>query len=111
MLNDLKCEACGKEATALAANEQQALLVQLPEWQIIEREGVPQLERVFVFNNFKQAFAFTNQVANLAEEQFHHPAILLEWGKVTVTWWSHSIKGLHLNDFVCAAKVDSLALD
>jgi 4a-hydroxytetrahydrobiopterin dehydratase len=66
------------------------------------------LEREFKFKNFKQALAFANQVAELAEAEFHHPAILLEWGKVTVTWWTHAIKGLHKNDFICAAKTDAL---
>jgi len=51
---------------------------------------------------------FTNQVGEIAEAQGHHPAILTEWGKVTVTWWTHKIKGLHRNDFIMAAKTDRL---
>ena len=49
-----------------------------------------------------------SKVANLAEEEDHHPEITLEWGKVTVSWWSHKIKGLHRNDFIAAAKTDNL---
>ena len=51
---------------------------------------------------------FTNKVAKLAEEEDHHPEIVLEWGNVTVSWWSHKIKGLHKNDFICASKTDDL---
>jgi len=81
---------------------------QLPDWQIIERDKIPRLERVFLFKNFLQALAFTNQVGALAEAEDHHPAILTEWGRVTVTFWTHFLKGLHLNDFIAAAKTDWL---
>ncbi|SDH15402.1 4a-hydroxytetrahydrobiopterin dehydratase [Vibrio xiamenensis] len=108
MLEQLTCEACSKGAEALNTQQQQRLLAELRDWQICVREGIPQLEKVFVFKNFKLAWAFADQVAHLAEAQFHHPSILLEWGKVTVTWWSHSLKGLHRNDFICAAKCDAL---
>ncbi|GAK82496.1 pterin-4-alpha-carbinolamine dehydratase [Vibrio ponticus] len=106
MLNELRCEACTPEAMPASYDEQQEMLAQLQEWQIIERDGIAQLEKQFKFKNFLSAWSFANKVAELAEEEFHHPAILLEWGKVTVTWWSHSIKGLHKNDFICAAKCD-----
>jgi 4a-hydroxytetrahydrobiopterin dehydratase len=56
-----------------------------------------------------QALDFTNKVGGLAEEEDHHPAILTEYGKVTVVWWTHAIKGLHRNDFIMAAKTDQLA--
>ena len=49
-----------------------------------------------------------NKVADLAEKEDHHPEIILEWGKVTVIWWSHKIGGLHKNDFICASKTDAL---
>ncbi|MGL6312812.1 4a-hydroxytetrahydrobiopterin dehydratase [Vibrio sp. WXL103] len=108
MLNELRCEACTSDATALTAQEQQTLLNQIDHWKIVVRDGIPQLEKQFTFKTFKAAWAFSNQIAQLAEDEFHHPAILLEWGKVTVTWWSHKIKGLHRNDFICAAKCDQL---
>ncbi|QXO15466.1 MULTISPECIES: 4a-hydroxytetrahydrobiopterin dehydratase [Vibrio] len=108
MLEELRCEACGADAIALNAAEQQTLLRELDDWSLMLRAGIPQLEKIYRFKNFKQAWAFADQIAQLAEEQFHHPAILLEWGQVTVTWWSHSIKGLHKNDFICAAKCDAL---
>ena len=49
-----------------------------------------------------------DEIAELAEKEGHHPALLTEWGRTTVTWWTHKIKGLHRNDFVMAAKTDEL---
>jgi len=83
---------------------------QVPGWKVVEKDGVSRLERVFQFKNFLQALAFTNQVGGVAESEGHHPALLTEWGKVTVTWWTHKIKGLHRNDFIMAAKTDKLYL-
>ncbi len=103
-----QCEACHVDAPKVSDNELAELIGQLPDWVPEVRDGVMMLERVFKFKNFKQALAFTNQVAELAEAEFHHPAITTEWGKVTVTWWTHAIKGLHRNDFICAAKTDAL---
>jgi 4a-hydroxytetrahydrobiopterin dehydratase len=81
---------------------------QVPEWRILEQEGIQHLQRVFTFKDFAQALAFTNKVGQLAEANDHHPAILTEWGRVTVTWWTHKVKGLHRNDFIMAAKTDQL---
>jgi 4a-hydroxytetrahydrobiopterin dehydratase len=81
---------------------------QVPDWAIVEREGIPRLERVFSFRSFAEALRFTNRVGALAEAEGHHPAILTEWGRVTVTLWTHKIGGLHRNDFILAAKIDSL---
>ena len=81
---------------------------QIPDWQLVERDGIRRLERVFRFPNFAEALAFTNRVGALAEAEGHHPALLTEWGRVTVTWWTHAIRGLHRNDFIMAAKTDAL---
>lgn len=108
MLDELRCESCSGDAIALGAEERRLLLTELDGWQMLERDGIPQLEKVYTFKNYKQAWAFADKISQLAEDEFHHPSILLEWGKVTVTWWSHSIKGLHQNDFICAAKCDNL---
>ncbi len=83
-------------------------LPQIPDWRVIEREGEKRLERVFKFKNFDQALAFTGQVAQAAVAEDHHPALLTEWGKVTVTWSTHKIHGLHMNDFIMAAKTDEV---
>ncbi len=107
-LTQIKCVACrGGEPTVTEA-ELADYLPQVPEWRILEVDGVRRLQRVFKFKDFKQALAFTNRVGELAEQEGHHPALLTEWGRVTATWWTHKIGGLHRNDFVMAAKTDQL---
>lgn len=103
-----ECEACHVDAPKVTDQELAELISQIPDWVPEVRNDVMMLERVFKFKNFKLALAFTNKVAELAEAEFHHPAITTEWGKVTVTWWTHAIRGLHRNDFICAAKTDEL---
>lgn len=105
-LAHLKCEACRAGAPTVTAEEMEALRPQVPEWRVEERDGVKRLERVFTFPDFAAALEFTNRVGALAEQEGHHPALLTEWGRVTVGWWSHKIRGLHRNDFVMAAKTD-----
>jgi 4a-hydroxytetrahydrobiopterin dehydratase len=103
-----KCEACHVDAPKVSDDELAELLAMIPDWIPEVRNNIMMLEREYKFKNFKLALAFANKVAELAEAEFHHPAILLEWGKVKVTWWTHAIKGLHKNDFICAAKTDKL---
>ncbi len=102
------CEACRVGAPLLTQQELEELLPQIPAWKVIQIEGVDQLQRVFAFSNFIDAQHFTNQVCDIAEQEGHHPAITLEWGKVTVRWWTHKILGLHRNDVLMAAKTDML---
>ena len=92
----------------LSKEEISQLITSLPGWEIIEKDGELRLEKVFHFENFNKALAFTNLVASEAIIEDHHPALLTEWGKVTVTWWTHRIKGLHQNDFIMAAKSDKI---
>jgi 4a-hydroxytetrahydrobiopterin dehydratase len=108
-LNNEKCTACRRDSPRVTEAEVLELKPQIPEWTLLEREGIERLERVYPFANFAEALAFTNRVGALAEEEGHHPALLTEWGRVTVTLWTHKIRGLHRNDFILAAKVDSLA--
>ena len=103
-----KCTACRRDSPPATEAEIAELKPQIPEWTMLEREGIPRLERVFRFGNFAEALRFSNRVGDLAEEEGHHPAILTEWGRVTVTLWTHKIRGLHRNDFVMASKVDEL---
>ncbi len=107
-LSTAHCEACRADAPRVSDEELAELSKQIPDWQPITCDSILQLQRVFTFQDFKQAMAFSNQVAEVAEAAGHHPAILTEWGKVTVTWWSHKIKGLHRNDFILAARTDEL---
>lgn len=104
-----RCVACRRDAPRLTSDELAALLPQIPDWEVAERAGVPRLRRVFRFPDFAAALAFANRVGALAEAEGHHPALLTEWGKVTVGWWTHAIRGLHRNDVVMAAKTDALA--
>jgi 4a-hydroxytetrahydrobiopterin dehydratase len=107
-LTQMKCTACRKGEPTVTDTEISELQPQISEWHIEEREGIKRLERVFKFDDFVHALAFTNKVGALAEEEGHHPALLTEWGRVTVTWWTHKIRGLHRNDFIMAAKTDQL---
>ena len=103
------CEACRVRAPQVSDQQLPALQAHVPQWSLEVREGVRQLERVFKFTDYAAALAFTQRVGELAEAEDHHPLMLVEWGKVTVTWWTHAINGLHRNDFICAAKTDQLA--
>src|SRR2546426_11869088 len=110
-LTQLKCTACRGGEPTLTDAQIAELHPQVPTWQIVEREGIKRLERTFKFDNFVNALAFTNKIGELAEEEGHHPTILTEWGRVTVTWWTHKIRGLHRNDFIMAAKTDALVAE
>lgn len=104
-----KCTACRKGAPIVTAEEIEEFMPQLhADWKIIERGGTPQLQRVIVLPNFEKALELTNSVGAVAEEQGHHPALLVEWGRLTVTWWTHAIDNLHRNDFIMAAKTDRI---
>ncbi len=106
-----KCVACRKDSPRVTEAEIKELGAQIVGWEMTERDGIPRLEKVFRFRNFADAVAFTNQIGALAEEQGHHPTLVTEWGRVTVSWWTHKIRGLHRNDFVMAAKTDDAAIE
>jgi len=105
-LAEMKCVPCQGGEPTVTEEELAELKPKVPEWQIVEQDGVKRLKRVFKFDDFAQALAFTNRVGEIAEEEDHHPVLVTEWGRVTVTWWTHKIGGLHRNDFVMAAKTD-----
>ena len=96
------------DKSLLDAAQRTQLLKQLPQWVMFEGGAELQLVRQFKFGNFATALQFANRVAVLAEEKNHHPALLIEWGKVTVTWWTHSLGGLHINDFIMAAHTEKM---
>jgi 4a-hydroxytetrahydrobiopterin dehydratase len=105
-LAEERCVACRADTPRSTDAEIATLRREIPEWSVVERDGVPRLERAFTFPNFVEALAFTNALGALAEAAGHHPALTTEWGRVTVGWWTHAIAGLHRNDFVMAAKTD-----
>ncbi|MFL7813217.1 MAG: 4a-hydroxytetrahydrobiopterin dehydratase [Anaerolineales bacterium] len=84
------------------------LLAFLPGWQVVEREGIPRLEKSYKFADFRGALDFANLVGEKAEQADHHPAILISWGRTAVSWWTHAVNGLHENDFIMAARTDQL---
>jgi 4a-hydroxytetrahydrobiopterin dehydratase len=102
------CVPCRGGEPTLEAREVEDLLVSVPGWRVVDHDGVGRLEREFGFADFASALDFTNRVGERAEEAGHHPALLTEWGRVTVTWWTHAIGGLHRNDFVMAARTDGV---
>ena len=104
-----ECEACRPDAQKLTDDEIARYARELPGWQVETVDDVPRLHRVYRVRNFAEALAFTNRVGDLAETIGHHPQIVTEWGRVTVKWWSHKIKGLHELDFALAKRCDSLA--
>lgn len=110
-LSEQQCEACSWDAPHVTEAEIEQYKAEIPEWQIIERDGIMKLERVFKFRNFKQALDFTNRVGEIAESEGHHPDIFLAWGRVDLKIWTHKIDGLTESDFVLAAKIDQLGAE
>ena len=107
-LSQQECEACRADAPQVSDEELRELMPKIPDWSAAVVDGIMRLTREFEFRNFDQALAFTNRVGEIAEQAGHHPAILTEWGKVTVNWWTHKIGGLHRNDLIMAARTDEL---
>ncbi|MGV3773178.1 MAG: 4a-hydroxytetrahydrobiopterin dehydratase [Verrucomicrobiales bacterium] len=110
-MSDLKsksCKACGEATASLTADEAKKFKREIDaSWEIINNHH---LQRTFKFKNFKQALAYTNKLGDLAEAEGHHPDILLKWGEVQVTLYTHKVNGLTESDFVMAAKVDDLPI-
>jgi 4a-hydroxytetrahydrobiopterin dehydratase len=107
-LRQASCVPCKGGVPPLTREEIAKLRPQAPAWDVIEREGIIRITRTFPFRDFRGALEFTNQVGELAEREQHHPDLHLSWGQVVVETWTHKIKGLHLNDFILAAKIDEL---
>ena len=99
------CVPCRGGVPPLAGEELAALTKQVPQWSVVDGHH---LTRAFKFPDFIQALAFVNRVGAVAEEQGHHPDILLTWGKADITMWTHKINGLTESDFILAAKIDEL---
>ena len=105
-LGQMKLSPPEGDEQPLTAEEIDELMPQIPEWDIPQEGGIDKLRRTFTFGNFAQALDFTNRVGEIAEQHRHHPIITLTWGRATVTWYTHSIGGLHENDLIMAAKTD-----
>ena len=101
-----KCVPCRGGEPTLTDAEIENLKSFVSLWQIKDVDGVKRLERVFKLKNFTEALEFTNKIGAISEAEDHHPLIVTEWGRVTVQWWTHKIRGLHNNDFIMAAKTN-----
>jgi 4a-hydroxytetrahydrobiopterin dehydratase len=99
------CVPCRGEVPALHGRELHDLSHQLPNWQVVDEHHIT---RTFQFPNFQGALDFANRVGAIAEEQGHHPDILVSWGKAQITIWTHKVNGLTESDFILAAKVDQI---
>jgi len=106
-LTKQKCEACTIDAPLVDEKRFTELLKELDGWEIIY-EDINILSKTYSFDNYEDSVKFATDIVKLSEDEDHHPSILLEWGSVRVQWWSHKIKGLHMNDFICAAKTETL---
>ncbi|MBZ8183048.1 MAG: 4a-hydroxytetrahydrobiopterin dehydratase [Oscillatoria sp. PMC 1051.18] len=107
-LTQQKCEACTKDSQPVSEDQIKQLKPQIPDWNLINKDGQKRLERTYKFPDFQTALNATNKIGAEAEKEGHHPALLTEYGKLTVTWWTHAISGLHKNDFIMAAKTDEI---
>jgi 4a-hydroxytetrahydrobiopterin dehydratase len=103
------CVACRRDAPRVTDAEAETLGKLIPDWQRLDVDGVPRLQRTFKTGTYPQALEITQRVGALAEREGHHPVILTEARRVTVTWWTHAIRWLHRNDYIMAAKTDSIA--
>ena len=105
-LADKQCVPCRGGVPPLKGKELETLHQNVPKWMVYDEHH---LHREFKFPDFKQALEFVNRVGALAEEQGHHPDILLAWGKAEITLWTHKVNGLTESDFIMAAKIDRLS--
>ena len=103
-----ECEACRPDAQKLTGEEISRYAREVPGWRVETVGEVPQLHRTYEVRTFAAALELTNRVGALAETIGHHPQLVTEWGRVTVKWWSHKIRGLHELDFALAKRCDSL---
>jgi len=91
----------------LVEGKENEYLKEVEGWSLI-REGIHRIKKEFYFEDFKEAMKFVNKVADLAEEEGHHPNIYIFYDEVVLELHTHAIKGLHLNDFVMAAKINAI---
>jgi 4a-hydroxytetrahydrobiopterin dehydratase len=94
----------------LSDDEIVPLKMQVPAWQVVTMDGVKRLKRELTFRDFRAAMAFAVHAGMIAEREDHHPDLHVGWGRVVIEIWTHKIRGLHENDFILAAKIDTIPL-
>jgi 4a-hydroxytetrahydrobiopterin dehydratase len=104
-LAEKTCVPCRGGVPPMKGKELERMLQLVPGWKAVDEHHIM---RAFTFADFKQALDFVNRVGEVAEQQGHHPDILLTWGKAEITLWTHKINGLSESDFIMAAKIDRL---
>lgn len=104
------CIPCHAGVPPLTDDEITELRLSVPMWDVVDVSGVKQLHRTFDFEQYNDALGFATRVGQMAQEQDHHPVITIRPKTVTLEWYTHTIKGLHRNDFVMAAKSDEVYL-
>ena len=107
-LTEMHCVSVDAKTPLATEPEIAEMSPQIHGWQIVTQKSIRRLEHVFKFPDFAEGLAFTQKIGELAESENHHPALLTEWGRVTVTWSTDKIKGLHRNDFIMAAKTETI---
>ena len=108
-LAEKSCTPCRGGIPPLTDEEAASYHGQAPDWELVD--GAKRIERSYRFKNFREAFAFVERAAALAEAEGHHPEITFGWGYATVSLHTKKIKGLHENDFIMAAKLDRIAAE
>jgi 4a-hydroxytetrahydrobiopterin dehydratase len=105
-LTKKQCTPCEGGVPPLRGKDIEPWLKQISqEWQVVEEK---KLRREFKFGDFKETMKFANEVAELAEQEGHHPVLHITYGKLVIELWTHKIDGLWDNDFILAAKIDEL---
>lgn len=104
-LADKKCIPCRGGVPTLTESEIDPLIKELPEWQVIEGK---KLYRSIKFKDFVQPMELANKIAAIAEEEGHHPDLIVRWGELVIEIWTHKVNGLTESDFILAAKIDNL---
>ena len=106
--DQIVCEACLPDAQKVSNEVLDVFLSENRTWQLLNDDDTQKLGKSYKFQNFIQAQEFTSSIGDMAEKEGHHPTIILEYGMVTVSWWSHKIKGLHNNDLLLSLKTDEI---
>ncbi len=109
MINNLhqnKCEPCSGNTPKLSFNEISKFLSQINEWSVNDEQEM--IFKKFKFNNFKKALEFSNKIGDIAEKEQHHPVLSVSWGYCLVMIHTHAIRGLSVNDFILASKIDKI---
>lgn len=107
-LAERRCDTHYQDTSALSETAYEHWLSVLPCWSVERTQNTPSLVCHFSFNDFSGALAFANVLGDVANEQNHHPELVIGWGRVTVRWTTSELGGLHENDFICAAKTQRL---